>query len=64
MMVIFEGKMRVLTIGLNSRAAPILKFPPIPIPMLRYSPVPIPTLPIPQITDTFADTDTFRYIYF
>ena len=34
--------------------APIPKFPPIPIP--GYSPIPI--LPIPQIADTFADTDT------
>ena len=34
------------------------KFPPIPIPIpiLRYPPKPI--LPIPQIADTFADTDT------
>ena len=39
---------------LVTRAAPIPKFPPIPI--LRYSPIPI--LPIPQIADTFADTDT------
>ena len=35
------------------RAAPIPKFPPIPI--LGYSPIQI--LPIPQI----ADTDTFEY---
>ena len=48
------------------RAAPIPKFSPIPIPLLRNSPIPIPILPIPQIADTFADTDTdtFRYNYF
>ena len=42
----------------NSRAAPIPKFPPMPI--LRYSSIPIPILPIPEIADTFADTDTFK----
>ena len=42
------------------RAAPIPKFPPIPIPILRYSPIPIPILPIPQNADTFADTDSFK----
>ena len=42
---------------LSNRAAPVLKFPPIPI--LRYSPILI--LPIPQIADTFADTDTVIY---
>ena len=41
-----------------TRAAAIPKFPPIPIPIpiLRYSPIPI--LPLPEIADTFADTDT------
>ena len=41
------------------RAAPIPKFPPIPLPILEYSPI-----PIPQIADTFADTDTFGYNFF
>ena len=40
--------------GISIRAAPIPKF--LPIPILRYSPIPI--LPIPEIADTFADTDT------
>ena len=40
---------------LITRAAPIPKFPSIPLPILRYSPIPI--LLIAQIADTFADTD-------
>ena len=45
---------------LRIRAAPIPKFPPIPIPkpIARYS---RSAMPIPQIAHTFADTDTFRY---
>ena len=48
---------------LLSKAAPIPKFPPIPIPIPGYSPIPIPILPIPQIADTFADTDTDTFEY-
>ena len=49
---------------LDGRAALMPKFPLIPIPILGYSPIPI--LPIPQIADTFADTnsDTFGYNLF
>ena len=45
----------------KTRAAAITKFPPIPIP--DYSTIPMPILPIPQIADTFADTDTFGYFF-
>ena len=49
---------------IDTRAAPIPKFPPIAIPIPGYSPIPIPTLPILQIADSFADTDTDTFGYF